>query len=135
MKIYVLGGYGIDLSEQCPCSYSEVFTDESKARERIAEMKAEVEELLEDCYKNGDLEYYSVEHRQVHHNKFTLGCLSVKVTISPNNNEHAEFWKQWSQIGLGSGFGMCIDANDVCLKLDRSKDFPLVSLSIQVKEF
>lgn len=133
MIIYVLSGFAPDPVEQTLCTLAEVFTDENKARETLNEIKKLVEGLLEDNYDNGRLEYYSVESREVRHNKFTLGGLLAEVTISPGNERHQDMWRDWSTATIGTGC-CCISTNDVSLNLGKNTTFRIAAVSLSIKE-
>lgn len=134
MKIYVLGGFAPDLAEGCVGTLSEVFTDENKAIERFNEIKEDVENLLEDNYENGRLEYYSVDCHEVRHNKYSLGSLNAKASLSPGKKEHIDMWRDWSTFNIGIGSGFCINHQNIELTLDRSLDFTVAAIGISVKE-
>ncbi len=55
MKIYVLRGFAPDPSEQCICTFADVFVSEAEARAKLLEIKNDTEMLLEDCHSNGGL--------------------------------------------------------------------------------
>lgn len=132
MKIYVLHGFAPDPSEQCICTFADVFSSEADAREKLLEIKNDTEMLLEDSHNNGCLDYYSVEHHNVMHNQYTLGSFNAKASISPGNKKHEGMWRNWSAISLESSY--CVNPNDVCLKLQRASDFTVASISIGIKE-
>ena len=134
MKIYVLGGFAPDPSEQWVCTLAEVFTEEDNARERLNEIKNEVEALLEDNYDNGRLEYYSIHSHEVKHNSNTLGSFVAKAAITPGNEKHVDMWRDWSTFNIGTGSAFCIDSDNVGLMLSKTSDFEVASLSISVKE-
>lgn len=132
MKIYVLRGFAPDPSEQCICTFADVFVSEAEARAKLLEIKNDTEMLLEDCHSNGGIDYYSVDHRNVMHNQYTLGSLDVKVTISPGKEKHEDMWRKWSVASLESSY--CVSPRDVNLNIKRATDFTVASISISIKE-
>lgn len=134
MKIYVLGGFAPDLSEQCLCTLSEVFNDEGKARERFDEIKREVEELLEYNYADGRIEYYSIDSNEVRHNSYTLGSLVATASIVPGKEDQVNMWREWSVLSIGVVSGNCICSKDVKLDIAHPVDFKVAAFGISVKE-
>lgn len=134
MKIYVLGGFAPDLADGCVGTLSEVFTDEDKARERFNEIKRDIEDLLEDNYENGRLEYYSVDCHEVRHNQYSLGSLNAKATLAPGNNKHIEMWLDWSTFNIGVSSGFSINHQNIGLVLDRPSDFTVAAIGISIQE-
>lgn len=134
MKIYILNGFAPDPTEQSLSTLAEVFTEEAKARQRFAEIKEEIETLLEEEHENGRLEYYSVDSHEVRHNAHSLGSLVAEVTITPGNEHHVNMWRDWSTLNIGVGSGFSIDTDNVGLVLSRSSYFRIASLGISIKE-
>lgn len=134
MKIYILSGFAPDLSEQCTCILSEVFTDEDKARKRFLDIKSEVEAMLEGCHENGECEFYSTDCHEVRHNPYTLGRFSAKASITPGNKKHVGMWRDWSSLNIGGGSGFSIYPKNVSLNFDRTSDFSVASFGISIKE-
>lgn len=131
--LYVLSGYAPDLSEQCLCTFAEVYTDAEEARNMMTKIKEETEMLLEDCYDECSLEYYSVDHHNVRHNPYTLGSFVAKATISHDNKKHLEMWRDWSTLSLEGSTGLLIRPSDVNLDIDRPSDFTVAAISISIK--
>lgn len=135
MKIYVLGGYAPDLFEGTVCTLSEVFTDEESARKKMAEIRNDIENLLEECFSGGRLEYYSIDCHETRHNKYTLGSLVSEITITPGNDKHVEMWRNWSTLSIGeSNRGFLIDSSEASLSISRSSSFRIASCGISIKE-
>lgn len=134
MKIYVLRGYAPDPTEQGQAVFSNIYTNEEDALRKLAEIKKDVLDLLEDNFDNGRLEYYSVDHHSVKHNPYTLGSLSAKVTISSGNQKHEDMWRDWSTVALETRSGFFICPEDISLKIDRSAEFSVASITIDIKE-
>lgn len=132
MKIYVLKGYAPDPSEQCICTFSDVFVSDAEARAKLLEIKNDTEMLLEDCHSNGCLDYYSIDHSNVMHNQYTLGGINAKATISPGKQKHEDMWRRWSVASLENSY--CVSTRDVSLNIKRPTGFTIASISISIKE-
>lgn len=134
MRIYILRGYAPDPAEQGIAIFAEVYSSEDVALKKLAEIKKDVEDLLEDNFENGRLEYYSVDHHSVKHNPYTLGNLSAKAIISAGKHKHEDMWRDWSTVALETQSGFFIRPDDISLKIDRSAEFSIASISINIKE-